>query len=179
MSAWSENIANYARARDSFAKSLSEWSNALAEDPKSAQRVSQLFDGLISEMELLRDLGNMNAANVCFRHRCQIIKFTIEDASLLLKTKSHPTSEIAELITMISVQVGRLTLIPFDRKDATVVAMDKMSSELDARMGSVHITDDSITPFLRDMWERLHFPVGDCQCWQCHRLILSRTTASF
>ncbi|KAJ5242061.1 uncharacterized protein N7469_000388 [Penicillium citrinum] len=63
MSAWSENIANYARARDSFAESLSEWSNALAEDPKSAQRVSQLLDGLISEMELLRDLGNMNAAN--------------------------------------------------------------------------------------------------------------------
>ncbi|OQE21711.1 hypothetical protein PENSTE_c011G01643 [Penicillium steckii] len=179
MSDLSETVTNYSRARDSFAESLSEWSNALAEDPKCADRVCQLLDGLIAEIELLRDLGNMNAANVCFQHRCQVIKYTIEDASDILKVKSHSTSEIAELITMIGVQVGRLTLIPFDRKDATVVAMDKMASELDARMGSVAIRDDSITPFLRDMWRRLHFPVGDCQCLQCYRLAASRRVVSF
>lgn len=170
MSGWNEVMYMYTMARDSFAESLSEWSNALAEDPAGAQKASKLLTDLVKEINVLMSFGTTPGVNVCYKHRCQVIKFTIEDASLLLESKSHAVSEIAEVLTMISIQVGRLTLSPSNRQDETVQAMDKIASELNERIKSGPVSSEPISLFLGDMWSRLHFSVGECYCRQCRTL---------
>lgn len=158
---------NFVKARDSFAESLSEWSNALTADPECSQKVSDLLDNLVPEIDLLKELGRIPNVNDCFQHRCQVIKFTIEDCSLLLRAKSHSTSEISEVLTMISVQVGRLVLIPCTGDDEIVSVMDRIASKISEKMNLAQAGTTHISLFLRDMWIQLHFPVDGCYCGQC------------
>lgn len=162
---------HYIKARDDFSRCLFDWSDALQEDPELANDVCEILDRFTPQLDLLKAFGDEPPASRCFKHRCQVIKFTIEDVSSLLIAKTETVSDLAEVIGMIGIQIGRLVLLHENREDRTVMASEGMASALIAWMDStIAVTAGSFSPFVRSMWQCLHFSVGECSCRQCRTL---------
>jgi hypothetical protein len=156
----------YARIRDDWTRSLLDWSDVLAQDHERVDDVCEILDRFGPEFDILKTFGSSYPeASCCFIHRCQVIRFTVEDVSDLLKAKWESVSDLAEVIRMMGVQVGRLMLAyEKDGQDRTVAVSEGRALAFHIQMQS---DNRNISSFLRDMWQRLHFTVGGCECRQC------------
>lgn len=163
--------SSYIGVRDEFLRCLLDWSDALEEDHGRVDEICEMLDRFYPQFDILRLFSLDSRASFCFKHRCQVIKFAVQDVGLFLAAKTHSVPELAEVLGMIGIQVGRLVLTPQDQEDRTVEASEEMASALVERMSStIATTAGTFSPFVREMWKQIHFSIGGCLCWQCEHL---------
>lgn len=169
-----QNITVLGDKRVNFVNSLLFWSEKLSRPGQNIQEVVKFLHGFEVDFDRFRVIGESEQASFCFLLKCQVITHTIQDAIDTLRTQRlFSPREVAEILNMIAHHVGRLTLSKQENVDLYAEHMDRETERSNAMWKSRKPLPDAKSEHrirkLREIWERLHFTVPECDCLQCLR----------
>jgi hypothetical protein len=169
-----QNITVFGDKRVNFVNSLLFWSEKLSRSDPNIQEAVKFLHGFEVDFNRFRVIGESERAKYCFLLKCQVITHTIQDAIDTLRTQRlFSPSEVAEIITMIAYHIGRLTLSKQENVDLYAEHMDRETERINVTWKSRKPLPDAEGDHrirkLREIWERLHFTVPECDCHQCSR----------
>jgi hypothetical protein len=130
--------------------------------------------------------------DVCFVHRCRVIKSELDSLLLRLPNRMEFKPEDQEIIKMLALQIGRLRFwTSVESRDNTSRGPPNFtvgSEEAEASMAHFAATaydrnlrTSSTVPKpararLQETWERMHFKYPGCTCLQCGEFQVSPVT---
>lgn len=181
----STGIPNYIhqiipQIRGEYIASLSNWEMSLYTSPKldsyTLSRKLIAMAGHMGKNFLLPEIIDSPGLPFCYRPRVNCIISVLLDTSEMIKANQRlvgtTPSVLANILRMLIVQIGRLTLV--DVGDDKAVHMDRSADIMDASItfGSVGIgafqdCDAQQQKMLAGLWKKMHFVGRWCQCIQC------------
>lgn len=118
---------------------------------------------------LIEDPQNHRNIGRCYRLRCDLILQTAKELFNLMDRdlNQEMLKFIKEVMIMLAIQVGRLTLHGFNGEDYDAEAKDTQS--LQKREWPTSHVADSYKAQLESIWARLQIWQPACACQQCRR----------
>lgn len=121
------------------------------------------FDLIIENSENLQNIGR------CFRMRCDLITRTMDQMIALLAREPNQQKMMfaADVMNMLALQVGRLTLHGITGEDPSAELEDDRSLETKEWYTAIEANPDKAE--LDSIWARLQMVHPVCTCQQCRR----------
>lgn len=139
-------------------------------DPITLQEMAEGLSDLANRVETLKAFANQETTSLCFKVKCNRITTYLIDYSELVRTHPDRWREVTDVLDMVLIQVGRLTLTGDDSdddlaQDAEMLAEDKEISLLPRE------EDEAASQKRRHMyglWCQLTYnTVAGCGCKGC------------
>lgn len=169
-----QNLTIFGDKRVNFVNSLLFWSEKLSHPDQTVQEAVKFLHGFEVDFERFRVIGEAESASFCFLLKCQIITHTTQDAIDILRTgRLFSPHEVAEILSMTAQHLGRLTLSKQENVDLYAEHMDREADKVNSMWMSRKVLPDAPQERqrrkLQEIWERLHFTMPECDCFQCLR----------
>lgn len=170
-----QNITVFGDKRVNFVNSLLLWSEKLSRRGQSVQEAVRFLHGFEVDFDRFRVIGEAEHPSFCFFLKCQVITHTILDSIDTLRTgRVFSPREVAEILRMIAQHIGRLTLSKQENVDLYAEHMDRETQVINTMWQSIaplmNAKIERQRNKLKEIWDRLHFAMPECDCSQCLRV---------
>lgn len=157
-------VEGFQEKRQFLLTSLKSLWASFKSDPKA---FTQLKESL---RRFVHELGEFKAAaergrypiSRCFRQRSERIARAAWDTSMMIETREIESPEIEQVLEMLQVSIGRLSLSAYDGGD---LAADGYDQEVDL----IHERRRTMPPAVVGVWALLDLPPVGCKCRQCQK----------
>ncbi|KAJ6114802.1 hypothetical protein N7486_000580 [Penicillium sp. IBT 16267x] len=163
--------------RSEYITSLTNWELGLYTSPKLSSRILiQKLIALVGHMGknfLIPEIVNSPRMPLCYRPRVNCIISVLLDTIETLQADQNlvytAPNVLANILRMVTVQIGRLTLV--NAGDDKATHMDRSADVMDASVrigvGAFDDCDAQQQQMLAGLWKRMHFVGRYCGCIQC------------
>lgn len=133
-------------------------------DPKAFTRLKDRLRQFVHELGEFKAVAERGRYPIsrCFRQRSERIARAAWDTSMMIETREVEVPEIEQVLEMLLVNIGRLSLNPYDGED---LAADGHDQEVDV----IHRRRRTMTPAVVGVWALLDLPPAGCKCRQCQK----------
>lgn len=165
------NIRRFAAERHAFVNMLSIWKDSLNQQRGDIHEIAGLLEDLAHKINVLAEIACIENASRCIRMKCDLIRHTLQDASDILRRRPHATREVAEMLNMVALHTGKLTLSKQSGVDVYAENMHREAQEINVvwqtRRRAASPAVERMERDLHAIWNRLHFSIPRCDCLQC------------
>lgn len=167
----SNNTSSFVQERDKVISKMNQQSVTLRHHPERYLEIAEAMDQNVQQIETMKAAGDPEDQSRCFRVKCNAITTTLQDHSELLKNHPGRFLEIATVIDMAQLQLGRLTVTGDNGNDDFAQHMDTLAGQM-ADSWQPTDTDEEkqarVKRSLQEAWCRLHLDtVSGCECVRC------------
>ncbi|KAJ5549024.1 hypothetical protein N7513_006258 [Penicillium frequentans] len=166
--------------RGEYINSLTNWEMGLYTSPKlDSYTLSGKLLAMAGHMGknfLVSEIVDSPSIPLCYRPRVNCIISVLLDTSEVIQADQNlvftAPSVLANILRMLIVQIGRLTLVDFG--DDRAIHMDRSADVMDASIafrsfgvGAFQDCDAQQQNMLAGLWQKMHFVGRWCKCTQC------------
>lgn len=160
---------NFASERRDLVLTLKKLSQG-KHDNGTPDQIAFDLSGMVNLILFWQVLEN-DTTGSCFAHPCQIISDALGEVSDRLVHVQQLRSDDREMLDMLAMQIGRLTLHGYTDEDDLAVGMARLTEQQEHEWKTSETEetpmDESERRHLRFFWARVHFKMDGCGCRQC------------
>lgn len=152
----------FQETRQSLLASLKSIRSDFRSDPKALTQFKESLRKFVHELGEFKAVAERGRYPIsrCFKERSERIARAAWDTTMKIETKSITSSEIEQILEMLQVNIGRISLNPYDGDD---LGADGYDQEVDL------INRRTMTTPVAGVWALLDLPRAECKCRQCQK----------